>query len=88
MKSAWFLLWIQELVSYTNLLVYPALLLLVAFFLLPRIPCGACPESAEWSLGRQRPVKVAVLAAFFLIVTLTIAAAFFRGENWEFILPF
>ena len=87
-KSAWFLLWIQELVSYTNLLVYPALLLLAAFFLLPRIPCGACPENAEWSLDRQRPVKAAVLAAFLLIVILTVVAAFFRGENWEFVRPF
>ena len=87
-KSAWFLLWVQELVSYTNILVYPAILLLAAFFLLPRISRGTCPENAEWSLGRQRPVKVAVLAAFLLIVILTVVAAFFRGENWEFVPPF
>ncbi|MEW6721443.1 MAG: selenite/tellurite reduction operon b-type cytochrome membrane protein ExtQ [Thermodesulfobacteriota bacterium] len=86
-KSAWFLLWIQELVSYTNLLVYPAFLLLIAFLLLPRIPCGAFPENAEWSLRAQRPVKFFVLAAFLLIVILTAVAAFFRGENWEFVLP-
>jgi hypothetical protein len=87
-KSAWFLLWIQELVSYTNLLVYPVFLLLAAFFFLPRIPCGTVPEKAEWNPGRQRPVKAAVLAAFLLIVALTVVAAFFRGENWEFTLPF
>lgn len=87
-KSAWFLLWIQELVSYTNLLVYPVLLMLAAFFLLPRIPRRAEPEYAEWSLSRQPSLKLAVLAAYLLIVVLTVVAAFFRGENWEFVTPF
>lgn len=87
-KSAWFLLWVQELVSYSNLLVYPVLLLLAAFFLLPRIPCGTPPENAKWGAGGQGPVKAAVLAAFLLIVALTIVAAFFRGENWRFAPPF
>ncbi len=87
-KSAWFLLWIQELVSYSNLLVYPALLLLVAFFLLPRIPGGVRPEKAEWRLRGSSPAQIAVLAAFLLIAALTVVAAYFRGENWEFVLPF
>jgi len=87
-KSAWFLLWIQELVSYTNVLVYPVLLLLAAFFLLPRIPGGDTPERAEWHLRKLRPVQAAVLAAFLLVMALTVTAAFFRGENWEFVLPF
>jgi len=86
-KSAWFLLWIQELVSYSKFLVYPALLLLVAFFFLPRISRGASGENAEWCWRKPTPTQLAVVAAFLLIVSLTIVAAFFRGENWAFVVP-
>ena len=87
-KSAWFLLWIQELVSYSKFLVYPVLLLLVAFFFLPRISRGASGENAEWCWRKPTPTQLAVVAAFLLIVSLTIVAAFFRGENWAFVVPF
>lgn len=87
-KSAWFLLWIQELVSYSKFLAYPVLLLLVAFFLLPRIHGGASGENAGWCWRKPRPAQIAVLAAFLLIVFLTVVAAFFRGENWAFVVPF
>ena len=87
-KSAWFLLWIQELVSYSKLLVYPVLLLLVAFFLLPRIHGGASGENAVWCRRKPRPAQIAVVAAFLLIVSFTIVAAFFRGKNWAFVVPF
>lgn len=87
-KSAWFLLWIQELVSYSKFLVYPTLLLLVAFLLLPRIHGGSSGENAGWCRRKPRPAQIAVLAAFLLIVSLTVVAAFFRGENWAFVVPF
>jgi len=87
-KSAWFLLWIQELVSYSKFLVYPVLLLLVAFFLLPRISRGASGENAEWCWRKPMPTQLAVVAAFLLIVSFTIVAAFFRGKNWAFVVPF
>lgn len=87
-KSAWFLLWIQELVSVSKFLVYPVLLLAAAFFLLPRISGEPSVEGAEWCRWNPRPVQFAVLAAFLLIAALTIVAAFFRGGNWAFVVPF
>lgn len=87
-KSAWFLLWIQELVSYSKFLVYPVLLLLAAFFLLPRIHGEASGENAAWFWRKPMATQIAVVAAFLLIVSLTVVAAFFRGENWAFVVPF
>ncbi len=87
-KSAWFLLWVQELVSYSKFLVYPVLLLLVAFFLLPRIHGDASGESASWRWRKPMPTQIAVVAVYLLILSFTVVAAFFRGENWAFVVPF
>jgi hypothetical protein len=87
-KSAWFLLWVQELVSYSKFLVYPVLLLLVAFFLLPRIHGDASGENASWRWRKPMPTRIAVVAVYLLILSLTVVAAFFRGENWAFVVPF
>jgi hypothetical protein len=86
-KSAWFLLWIQELVSYRIWLIYPLLLTGLAFTALPWLQ-RAAPESAVWFGPRHRLIAIAVLALFLGIVLLTVIGMFFRGKNWALVLPF
>ncbi|MBL0226845.1 MAG: hypothetical protein IPQ16_15135 [Geobacteraceae bacterium] len=52
-KSAWFLLWIQELVSWSRFMIWPVLLLRLACFMLPRLPTGA-QSPACWLPPGQR----------------------------------
>ncbi len=78
-KSAWFLLWIQELVSYSRHLIYAVVLLAVFFLLLPYTRWGERDDGAERS---RRPVAALSIAVFSLIVVLTIIAFLFRGRNW------
>jgi hypothetical protein len=87
-KSAWFLLWIQELVSYSTYAIYPVLLLAVVFLALPWFPSSRAAEKAQWFSREQFLVNVMTLMTFSVIVVLTIIAMFFRGKNWELIVPF
>lgn len=87
-KSAWFLLWVQELVSHSNLLVYAVALLALFFLALPWLPPGRAAKNAEWFPRDQVWVNVMTLAVFGVIIALTVAAMFFRGANWQFIAPF
>lgn len=86
-KSAWFLLWIQELVSYRIWLIYPVLLAGMLFSCLPWL-IGAAPDKASWLGPRHRGIAVAVLVLLLGIVVLTIIGLFFRGENWALVWPF
>ena len=86
-KSAWFLLWIQELVSYRIWLIYPVLLATLLFIMLPWLQRSS-PERAVWFGRTQRSLSAVVLCGFLVMVALTIAGLFFRGENWAFVLPF
>lgn len=78
-KSAWFLLWIQELVSYSRHLIYIVVLLAVFFLLLPYTRWGGRDDGAE---RYRRPVAALSVAVFSFIVVLTIIAYLFRGRNW------
>ena len=86
-KSAWFLLWIQELVSYSTYAIYPVLLLAVVFLALPWLPPSRAAERAQWFSCDQFLVNAAH-STFGAVIILTIIAMFFRGENWEFVAPF
>ncbi len=86
-KSAWFLLWIQELVSYRVWLIYPLMLTGLAFTALPWLQ-RAAPETAVWFGPRHRLTAIAVLALFLVIVLLTVIGLFFRGKNWALVSPF
>lgn len=87
-KSAWFLLWIQELVSYSKYLIYPVVLLAACFLLLPWLPGSVSAKKAAWLPREQRIVNCFAVAVFSAIMILTIVAMFFRGKNWALTVPF
>jgi hypothetical protein len=87
-RSAWFLLWMQELVSYSALLVYLIAAIALFFTLLPWLPGLKPAEHGRWLPSDQRPVNWATLLVFAGIVALTVVAMFFRGENWSLVAPF
>ena len=86
-KSAWFLLWIQELVSYSTSAIYVALALVAMFVSLPWLPVPKL-ERAVWFPREHRPIAILVLAACGFILTLTLVGLFMRGPNWGFVSPF
>ena len=84
-KSAWFLMWTQELVSYSSLMVYLILGLGLLFLLFPWLPLAKPVETAQW-FGRGQKLACGVaLLVFVGILVLTVVAMFFRGENWLFV---
>ncbi len=87
-KSAWFLLWMQELVSYSALLIYPVMAGALFFLLLPWLPLAAPSHRAVWFPRNQRLITGAASVVFLAIVILTLVAFFFRGENWSLVSPF
>jgi hypothetical protein len=86
-KSAWFLLWIQELVAHGTRWVYVALALAGSLVLLPwlRLPK---PEHARWFPRGQRLLAALVLAAALLVLGLTLVGYFLRGPDWRLVSPF
>ena len=84
-KSAWFLLWTQELASYSNYLIYPIIFLGLYFLLLPYLPGSPECKRAKWLQKDQRPISILTITIFFVILVLTVVAMFFRGENWAFV---
>lgn len=87
-KSAWFLMWTQELVSYSNAMIYLILGLGLTFLLLPWLPFSPPAQQARWLPREQRGVSGLTLLSFFGIVILTLIALYFRGKNWSFVLGF
>lgn len=87
-KSAWFLLWIQELVSYSALMIYPVVAGALFFLLLPWLPLTSTAHRAAWFPRDQRFVNGAAVIAVLAIVLLTAVASFFRGVNWSLVSPF
>ena len=87
-KSAWFLLWTQELVSYASWMVYPMIGMGLLFLFLPWLPGSVHVYPARWFPAAQRPVNLLAVLTFLAIVALTVIAFFLRGPNWSFISPF
>jgi len=84
-KAAWFFLWIQELASYSTKTIYIIMLLGICFFLLPYLPGISESEQAGWLPKDQQWVNIVSVFIFLCILTLTVVAMFFRGENWAFV---
>ena len=87
-KSAWFLLWIQELVSYGAFMIYPIMVGALFFLFLPWLPFSSPVHRAKWFPRDQRLVSGVTLLLVLVMTLLTIVATYFRGENWSFISPF
>ncbi len=83
-KSAWFLLWIQELVSWSRLMIYPVILLAGLFLLLPWLPAGTRIHRACWFPSELRSITAITVILVIAIWALTVVALFFRGINWSF----
>ena len=87
-KSAWFLLWIQELVSWSRLMIWPVMALAVLFLFLPWLPGSRHVHRASWFPQEQRLVNLLTVGVFLVITGLTIIALLFRGPNWLLAIPF
>ena len=85
-KSAWFLLWIQELVSYSTSAIYVALLLIVMLVALPWAPVAEL-KRATWFPPEHRAVAILALLACGFILALTAVGLFMRGPDWRFVSP-
>jgi len=81
-RAAWFLVWMQELVSYGTVLIYLPLLVAVALVLLPWWPGCAVAQRARWLPDDQKAVNWLVIGCSVIILGLTLVALFLRGENW------
>ncbi|QSV47251.1 selenite/tellurite reduction operon b-type cytochrome membrane protein ExtQ [Geobacter benzoatilyticus] len=86
-KSAWFLLWTQEVVSHGNGFAWIIVGLSLWFMALPWLGKHR-PERAVWFGEGNRAVAWTTIAVFAAIVSMTVLAMFFRGENWSLVSPF
>lgn len=84
-KAAWFLLWIQELLSYSNRYIYLILVVVAGFALLPFWSHGRLCDEARWFARAQWPVTLFTLLTVIGLFFLTLVAWLWRGENWSFI---
>jgi hypothetical protein len=82
-KSAWFLLWTQELVSYSRWMMYPMIALGLVFLFLPWLPGQVRSHYARWFPPGQHAVSLLALIVFIAILALTVVAMVFRGPNWS-----
>jgi ABC-type Na+ efflux pump permease subunit len=82
-KSAWFLLWIQELVSWSRVMIYPVVAVALLFVFLPWLPGNIALERAQWFPRQQWPVTLATIIGMAAVVVLTVVALLFRGANWS-----
>lgn len=87
-KSAWFLLWIQELVSHSKYTIDLVIVLALCFILLPWLPWLTPAKKAGWFKKDQLSVNIFALLTYFVILALTVVAMFFRGKNWDLIRVF
>lgn len=86
-KAGWFLLWIQEVVSWSTLTVYPLLAAAAILLFLPWLTKDPPPDHASWFPGWNRWHRWFVAVFGLLILSLTILALLFRGENWRLVVP-
>lgn len=81
-KAAWFLLWFQEIVSYSSYFIYGPAVLFLFYLFLPYI-AQTTTEKAVWLRREYRLLDIFTLLIFLGIVSLTVIAYFFRGEFWQ-----
>ena len=84
-KSAWFLLWIQELVSWSRFMIWPVMLLCAVCFLLPWLPGQVRVHHARWFPPGQRLISVCTVIVSAVLLLLTITGLYFRGVDWSLV---
>ncbi|NVO00679.1 MAG: cytochrome B6 [Geobacteraceae bacterium] len=84
-KSAWFLLWIQELVSWSNQLIWLVIAISTLLIFLPWLPGQTKTAHASWFPRNSIIVQGVALLATLFILALTVIAMFMRGANWSFV---
>ncbi|MDI6763229.1 MAG: menaquinol oxidoreductase [Thermodesulfobacteriota bacterium] len=96
-KAPWYFTGIQELIHYTDKPVIPGiiipLLIIIWLFLIPYI--DRKPKTRFTSLfnrifigGEKRRILIVLFTSFVLgALIFTLIGSLFRGENWNFILP-
>jgi hypothetical protein len=85
-KSAWYLLWMQEIVSYNLNFVYLIILIFLVFLFMPFMIRRPPAEYAKWFDKRFIAANIITAAVFLFIVALTVIAYFFRGEYWRLVI--
>jgi hypothetical protein len=86
-KAAWFLVWVQELVSHGTWWIYPLLALTVALVALPWWR-RARLEHAAWFRRGERLLAVTTAGLALAVLVLTLVGLLLRGEQWRLIAPF
>jgi hypothetical protein len=84
-KSAWFLLWIQELVSWSRFMIWPVMLLCAVCFLLPWLPGQVRVHHARWFPPGQRLISICTVIVSAVLLLLTITSLYFRGADWSLV---
>lgn len=84
-KSAWFLLWIQELVSWSRFMIWPVLLLCLACFMLPCLPGQVRGHHASWLPPGQRLISISTILVTAALLLLTVIGLYFRGADWSLV---
>ena len=85
-KAPWFLLWVQELVSYAAWLGAVVPLLLLALLIAAPYAERETTRAGTWLARDRRGRCSAFIAVASLVFVLLIIAAFFRGPGWAFTL--
>jgi len=81
-KAAWFLIWIQELISHSLNFVYLLIFGSIFLFCLPFIK-RVQVEYAKWFNRELKIIHLIFAFIILIILILTIIGMFFRGENWQ-----
>jgi len=84
-KSAWFLLWIQELVSWSRFMIWPVILLCAVCFLLPWLPGQVRLHHARWFPPGQRLISFCTMLISAALLLLTVIGLYFRGADWALV---
>lgn len=80
-KSAWFLLWTQELASYGSFYIYFIIFFFIFYMVMPFF-VKKVPESSVWFHSAYKFINILTTIILLIIITLTIIAYFFRKEYW------
>ena len=86
-RAAWFLVWVQELVSHGTWWMYPVLALAVALVVLPWLRRAHVPH-AEWFRRGDRLLAGFTVALVLAVLVLTLVGLLMRGAQWQLVSPF